>query len=290
MLEAARGYRRELRRVRDDQRRRGRASLLQRRRSCCPPAGAVDESRRMKPQSAGGSTSPSARAVLVEATRRETTSTEDVGAVRWLLGLQPPVDPDRSPQPGRRVAAPTQTCAVSEQRRGGDRVTRALNDARDTLQSWIASGREWPQPAMGGRTVPAQPAPQPEPDPPAAAVCKHTGLRAGDRVRTWPYDGDPVAVRGTEVEAGAGTVWVLPADGSATASHRVRPAAYGCPVCGACEARSTAPSSRRPCSDCLRDLRRLSSDRPRAPASARRSRLVRRRPRHRPLPRQRLAG
>ena len=88
---------------------------------------------------------------------------------------------------------------------------------------------------MGGRTVPAQPASRPDPEPPAAAVCKHTGLRAGDRVRTWPYDGDPVAVRGTEVEAGAGTVWVLLADGSATASHRVRLAAYGCPVCGACE-------------------------------------------------------
>ena len=186
--------------------------------------------------------------------------TTDCARALWLLGLQPPVDPDELAAAWKRrvTRAHPDLHAVSEQRSEAATVlTRALNDARDTVQAWIASGREWPQPAMGGRTVPAQPVSQPDPEPPAAAVCKHTGLRAGDRVRTWPYDGDPVAVRGTEVEAGAGTVWVLLADGSSTASHRVRLAAYGCPVCGACEGPVDGAVVTRPCSDCLRDLRRL---------------------------------
>ncbi|HSS55690.1 MAG TPA: hypothetical protein VLK79_13665 [Gaiellales bacterium] len=186
--------------------------------------------------------------------------TGDCARALWLLGLQPPVDPDELAAAWKRrvIRAHPDLHAVSEQRsEAATMLTRALNDARDTVQAWIASGREWPQPAMGGRTVPAQPVSQPDPEPTVAAVCKHTGLRAGDRVRTWPYDGDPVAVRGTEVEAGAGTVWVLLGDGSAAASHRVRLAAYGCPVCGACEGPVDGAVVTRPCSDCLRDLRRL---------------------------------
>ena len=105
--------------------------------------------------------------------RRRAPRTSECARALWLLGLQPPVDTDELAAAWkRRVArAHPDLHAVSEQRSEAATVlTRALNDARDTLQSWIASGREWPQPAMGGRTVPAQAAPQPEPDPPAAAV------------------------------------------------------------------------------------------------------------------------
>ena len=89
-----------------------------------------------------------------------------------------------------------------------------MNDARDTVQLWMASGREWPQPSMGGRPAP-RPVPAAEPEPASAAICRHTGLRAGDRVRVWPFDDEPATVRGTELEPGPGIVWVLLTDGSA---------------------------------------------------------------------------
>jgi hypothetical protein len=108
---------------------------------------------------------------------------------------------------------------------------------------------------MGGRPAPARRRAAPEPA--SAAVCRRTGLRAGDRVRVWPYDGEPVAVRGTELEAGAGVVWVLLAEGAAAPADRVRLAAYGCPVCGACDGPVDGDVVTRPCSECLRDLRLL---------------------------------
>src|SRR6478672_238346 len=104
----------------------------------------------------------------------------------WLLGLQPPVERDELARAWKaRVARTHPDLHLSSEQRSeaATVLTRALNDARDTVAAWIDSGREWPQPAMGGRTVPAQPVSQPDPEPPAAAVCKHTGLRAGDRVR-----------------------------------------------------------------------------------------------------------
>ena len=76
-----------------------------------------------------------------------------------------------------------------------------------------------------------------------------TGLAGdlGDRVRVWPYDGEPVSVRGTKLEPGDGVVWVLLADGAAAPADRVRLAAFGCPVCGACEGPAGDAVVTRPC-------------------------------------------
>ncbi len=109
---------------------------------------------------------------------------------------------------------------------------------------------------MGGRKLPRPAAPAPSPAA-AATVCRRTGLRAGDRVRVWPYDGEPVVVRGTELEPGDGRMWVLLAGGQAAPADRVRLAAFGCPVCGACEGPAGDAVVTRPCGDCLLDLRRL---------------------------------
>ena len=176
----------------------------------------------------------------------------------WLLGLQPPVGQDELARAWKaRVARTHPDLHLSSEQRSeaATVLTRALNDARDTVAAWIDSGREWPAPAMsGGRPAP-RPAAAPESGPQPATICRRTGLRAGDRVRVWPYDADPVPVRGTEV--GGGVVWVLLDGGGAEPSDRVRLASYGCPVCGACEGPVDARLLTRPCGECLRDLRRL---------------------------------
>jgi hypothetical protein len=191
--------------------------------------------------------------------RRRALRSSECGRALWLLGLQPPVDADELARAWKQRVARTHPDlhARSQQRSEAATVlTRALNDARDIVQTWIESGRDWPEPAMGGRRAPRRSAPPP-PQPASAAVCKRTGLRAGDRVRVWPYDGEPIAVRGTELEPGAGVVWVLLVDQPASPADRVRLAAYGCPVCGACEGPVDGAVVTRPCGDCLRDLRRL---------------------------------
>jgi hypothetical protein len=199
--------------------------------------------------------------------RRQSIRTSQCARALWLLGLRPPVEEDELARAWKQRVARTHPDlhASSEQRSEAATVlTRALNDARDVVQAWIDNGREWPEPSMGGRREPARRPPAADPSP--ATVCRRTGLRAGDRVRIWPYDGEPVAVRGTEVEAGAGVVWVLLADGATATAERVRLAAYGCPVCGACAGPVDADLVTRPCGDCLRDLRMLeqrSSEAPR---------------------------
>jgi len=176
----------------------------------------------------------------------------------WLLGLQPPVDPDELARAWKQrvTRSHPDLHALSEARSEAATVlTRALNDARDTVSAWIDSGREWPEPSMGGRRLPRQPAPTARPQ--SATVCRRTGLRAGDRVRVWPYAGEPLAVRGTELEPGTGVVWVLLEGDQAAPADRVRLAAFGCPVCGACEGPADDPVVTRPCGECLLDLQRL---------------------------------
>jgi len=78
---------------------------------------------------------------------RRAPRTTDCARALWLLGLQPPVDPDELAAAWKRrvTRAHPDLHAVSEQRSEAATVlTRALNDARDTVQAWIASGREWP--------------------------------------------------------------------------------------------------------------------------------------------------
>jgi hypothetical protein len=176
----------------------------------------------------------------------------------WLLGLQPPVEPDELSRAWKQRVARSHPDlhALSDSRSEAAAVlTRAINAARDTVAAWIESGREWPEPSMAGRRMP-RPAP-PAPRPASAEVCRRTGLRAGDRVRVWPYDTKPVVVRGTELEPGAGVVWVLLDGNQAAPADRVRLASYGCPVCGACAGPAGDAVVTRPCGECLLDLRRL---------------------------------
>jgi hypothetical protein len=129
-------------------------------------------------------------------------------------------------------------------------LSRALNGARDLVSDWIASERDWPRLAGPG---PAAPAAEPEPVP--APVCRRAGLRAGDLVRVWPYDGDVEVVAGTEPDGQR--TWVILRDGGAVRSDRVMLAAYQCPACGRCAGPAVEQPLLRPCPDCLADLRAL---------------------------------
>ena len=162
-------------------------------------------------------------------TRRTTRA--DVARALWLLGLEPPVDERELARAWRGHVARTHPDLHIESDRRAEAatlLTTALNDARRVVAEWIDSGREWP--AADGGTV-ARPRPErPQPETPAEPeVCRRTGLRRGDLVRSWPYDGEPVEVRRTKVEAGAG-VWVVFEDGGAERAERVRLAVYSCPV------------------------------------------------------------
>jgi hypothetical protein len=133
-------------------------------------------------------------------------------------------------------------------------LSRALNGARDLVSDWIASERDWPRLAGPGPAAePAAPAAEPEPVP--APVCRRTGLRAGDLVRVWPYDGDVEVVAGTEPDGQR--TWVILRDGGAVRSDRVMLAAYQCPACGRCAGPAVEQPLLRPCPDCLADLRAL---------------------------------
>lgn len=190
-----------------------------------------------------------------------TTSRRDCARALWLLGLKAPVTADqlaaawreriRRAHPDRHVASATRTDAAHV-------MTRALNEARMVVAEWIDSGRDWPD-TRGARVLrfdDPEPWPERDPEPHPAPVCRHTGLRRGDRVRTWPYTGGPHAVAGTERDARTGRTWVLLQDAPAVRADRVRLAAFGCPVCGLCEGPADELAL-RPCPQCLVDLRRL---------------------------------
>lgn len=180
----------------------------------------------------------------------------------WLLGLRPPVtQPElaaafrariRQAHPDRHIESSARTNAATV-------MTRAITEARAVVAEWIESGREWPD-ARGQRVLrfdDPEPWPEREPEPEPAPVCRHTGLRRGDRVRVWPYDGDAQVVTGTERDARGGQVWVLLAGAGAARAERTQLAAYTCPVCGLCAGPVEAGVVVRPCPPCLIDLRRL---------------------------------
>ena len=91
----------------------------------------------------------------------------------------------------------------------------------------------------------------------AAPICRRTGLRAGDLVRVWPYDGDAIVVAGTIVGSPLAPAWVVLANGVEVPAERVRLAAFACPVCGICAGPAVERPVLRPCPECLVDLRRL---------------------------------
>ena len=183
----------------------------------------------------------------------------------WLLGLTPPVTDAQLTAAWRaRIskAHPDVHATSAERTDAANVMTRALNDARAVVAEWIASGRDWPD-GRGRQVVSLADEPEPwperEPEPAPAPVCRHTGLRRGDRVRLWPYDGALERVTGTERDVRGGQVWVLLAGAGAARAERVRLAAFGCPVCGLCEGPADTDVVLRPCPHCLVDLRRLES-------------------------------
>ncbi|CAA9534128.1 MAG: hypothetical protein AVDCRST_MAG79-1193 [uncultured Thermoleophilia bacterium] len=193
----------------------------------------------------------------------------DCARALWLLGLTAPVTREEVTAAWRARVSRTHPDLHASSAAKSDAaavLTRALNDARATLNRWIEDRRDWPDVRPRATTVrfdEADPEPWPERAPSAepAVVDRRTGLRAGDRVRLWPYDGDVEQVQGTELDGPEGPTWVLFADRAAVRSERVRLAAYSCPVCGVCAGPAVDDPAVRPCPDCLVDLRRL-DDRP----------------------------
>ncbi|HEY3764723.1 MAG TPA: J domain-containing protein [Gaiellales bacterium] len=192
---------------------------------------------------------------------RRPPNDRDCARALWLLGLSPPVTADDLTAAYRaRIsqAHPDRHIASAARSEAANTLTRALNDARAIVSEWIGSGRSWPRtPATANGARPAQPPPRPASTPPPAPVCRRTGLRAGDLVRVWPYDGDARAVAGTIVAGRYAPAWVVLDDGSEVLSDRVRLAAFACPVCGICAGPAVEHPVLRPCPDCLVDLRRL---------------------------------
>ncbi len=192
----------------------------------------------------------------------------DCARALWLLGLEPPVEPDELAAAWReRVAQahPDRHQDDAGRRRAAETLTRALNAARDILATWIEAGRDWPEPLAGrAPCAPDRPERAAEPAsreaPAVPRPCAETGLIPGDRVRVWPYDGEMEVVVGIEHEANGSAAWVRLADGTRAQGRRVRLAAFSCLVCGACAGPAVEQPSLRPCPDCLADLRRLEHD------------------------------
>lgn len=188
----------------------------------------------------------------------------DCARALWLLGLEAPVSPDDLTAAYRaRIAKahPDLHIASAERSDAANTLTRALNDARAVVQEWIGSGRDWPRtvaPAGAGSAPAAAAPPRARHSPPEAApICRRTGLRAGDLVRVWPYDGDARVVAGTIVGNPLASAWVVLGDGAEVPAGRVRLAAFACPVCGICAGPAVERPVLRPCPACLVDLRRL---------------------------------
>jgi hypothetical protein len=188
----------------------------------------------------------------------------DCARALWLLGLVAPVDAREAQAAWRQRVSRTHPdlhVASPEKVAAAETLTRALNEAKDIVLRWIEEGREWPS-ADGGPVAvvfgEAEPWPEREAEPGPVPICRQTGLRAGDRVRLWPYQGDELeTVSGTERDGVRGPWWVLLEHRPAERADRVRLAAYTCPVCGQCAGPVVAEPTIRPCPECLTDLRRI---------------------------------
>ncbi len=188
----------------------------------------------------------------------------DCARALWLLGLEPPVTAAQLQTAYRaRIAQAHPDLHLESEARteAANVLSRALNAARDLVADWIASERDWP--ALAGRAPAAATGAA---APVAAPVCRRTGLRAGDLVRVWPYDGGLEVVAGTEPDRDR--AWVILQDRGAVRSDRVMLAAYQCPACGRCAGPAVEHPVLRPCPECLTDLRALE----RRPAETRRVR------------------
>lgn len=190
----------------------------------------------------------------------------------WLLGIEPPTDAKGVLLAWRRRVAqthPDRHLGDAAREEAAATLTRALNEAREVLDWWIAQERDWPPAGAGPQAVrfdEPEPWPEREPEPAVAPVDPLTGLRAGDRVRVWPYDGELLTVVETEMDLRDRRSWVRVAEQEqAVPSDRVRLAAFSCPTCGACAGPRVDDPEVRPCPDCLVDLRRLEQSQADAP-------------------------
>lgn len=194
--------------------------------------------------------------------RRQSYTAAECRRALWLLGVEPPLDGKAVLAAWRRRVAqthPDRHLGDAGREEAAATLTRALNEAREVLDWWIAEDLDWP--AAGPRTVrfdEPEPWPEREPEPAVATVDPLTGLRAGDRVRVWPFDGDLLTVVDTEFDQRDSSSWVrLAGQDAAVRADRVRLAAFSCPTCGACAGPLVDDPEVRPCPDCLVDLRRL---------------------------------
>ncbi|MFM7551246.1 MAG: hypothetical protein ACKO7Q_00130, partial [Actinomycetota bacterium] len=81
--------------------------------------------------------------------RRRTPTTTDCRRALWLLGAQPPLDHAGVLKAWRgRVAQAHPDRHVGDERReqAAATLTRALNEARETLDWWIDQDLDWPSP------------------------------------------------------------------------------------------------------------------------------------------------
>ena len=194
---------------------------------------------------------------------RRLPTDRDCARALWLLGLTAPVtSPQLTAAYRARIsrAHPDLHATSSARIEAANTLTRALNDARRVVAEWIETGRDWPAAgrAAGGRRAANGHTPRRAAAPSAPApICRRTGLRAGDLVRVWPYDGDVRTVAGTITGNPLGPAWVVLADGGEVPAERVRLSAFACPVCGICAGPAVDHPVVRPCPACLIDLRRL---------------------------------
>jgi hypothetical protein len=187
-------------------------------------------------------------------------SDRDCSRALWLLGLSAPVTADELTAAYRaRIsqAHPDRHVGSAERSEAANTLTRALNDARAVVADWIGSGRDWPATPAHAVNGSSRPAPRPAQPAAPAPVCRRTGLRPGDLVRVWPYDGDARTVAGTVFASRYAPAWVVLEDGSEVPAERVRLASFACPVCGICAGPAVEHPVVRPCPECLIDLRRL---------------------------------
>jgi hypothetical protein len=187
-------------------------------------------------------------------------SDRDCSRALWLLGLSAPVTADELTAAYRaRIsqAHPDRHVGSAERSEAANTLTRALNDARAVVADWIGSGRDWPAAPAHAVNGSSRPAPRPAQPAAPAPVCRRTGLRPGDLVRVWPYDGDARTVAGTVFASRYAPAWVVLEDGSEVPAERVRLASFACPVCGICAGPAVEHPVVRPCPECLIDLRRL---------------------------------
>ena len=201
--------------------------------------------------------------------RRRAPRTSDCARALWLLGLQPPVDPDElaaawkrrvdagTPRPARRVRA-----AQRGRDRADARAERRPGHGAEPGSRAAASGRSPPWEDAPCRLSPSHSLIRNRPRPRSAstpACGPATACAPGPTTATrWPY----AAPRWRRAQAPSGCCWPTARPPLRTACGWRHTAA---PSAAPARARSTAPSSRAPAATASATCAGWSSGRPRAP-------------------------